>query len=112
MNQVTVIIAFSVRSWFPVAVDIFYGTVKDIKSLKYFIVQFQDQDIGFLMDRDLFSEDVIRDLRMIKMPYLVPLRRNSTMVPDRVKLYSAFMYNGRPIQSSRKTSRMGYICMF
>ena len=111
-NQVTVIMAFSVRSWVPVAVDVFYGSVKDIKSLGYFIDRFSDQDIGFIMDRGLFSENMIRHLRKLKMHYLVPLRRNSTLVPNKIKFVSAFVYNGRPIQASRKSSKLGYIYMF
>ncbi|MHB1708016.1 MAG: transposase [Thermoplasmataceae archaeon] len=111
-NQVTVITAFSVKSWIPVAVDVFYGSIKDIKSLGYFIDRFRDQDIGFIMDRGLFSEGIIKEMRMLKMHYIVPLRRNSTMVPEKAKFDSAFMYNGRPIQAARKSSRMGYIYMF
>ena len=111
-NQVTVIMAFSVKSWVPVAVDVFYGSVKDIKSLKYFIDRFSDPDMGFIMDRGLFSESIIKDLRRLKMHYLVPLRRNSTLIPDKVKFDSAFIYNGRPIQAARKSSRTGYIYMF
>ena len=99
-NQVTVIMAFSVKSWIPVAVDVFYGSIKDIKSLKYFIDRFHDRDTGFIMDRGLFSESVIGNLRKLKMHYIVPLSRNSSLVPDRVKFDSAFMYNGRPIESS------------
>ena len=111
-NQVTVIMAFSVKSWVPVAVDVFYGSIKDIKSLGYFIDRFRDLEIGFIMDRGLFSEPIIRDLRKLKMHYIVPLRRNSTLVPDKVKFDSAFMYNGRPIRASRKASRIGYIYIY
>ena len=50
-NQVTVIMAFSVKSWIPVAVDVFYGSIKDIESLGYFIDRFRDQDIGFNRQR-------------------------------------------------------------
>lgn len=111
-NQITVIMAFSMNSWVTVAVDLFYGSIKDIKSLGYFIDRFHDKDMGFIMDRGLFSESIIKDLRKLKMHYIVPLRRNSTLVPDRVKFDSAFMYNGRPIQSSRRSSRLGYVYMF
>ena len=111
-NQVTVIMAFSVKSWVPVAVDVFYGSVKDIKSFCYFRDRFHDRDMGFITDRGLFSESIISDLRKLKMHYIVPLRRNSSLVPDRVKFDSAFMYNGRPIQSSRRSSRLGYVYMF
>ncbi|MHB8560767.1 MAG: transposase [Thermoplasmataceae archaeon] len=111
-NQVTVITAFSVKSWIPVAVDVFYGSIKDIKSLGYFIDRFRDQDIGFIMDRGLFSESTIKDLRKLNMHYIVPLRRNPTMVPENVKFDSAFIYNERPIQAARKSSRMGFIYMF
>jgi transposase len=96
-NQVKVIMAFSVKSWVPVAVDVFYGSVKDIKSLGYFIDRLHDRDMGFIMDRGLFSESIIKDLRRMKMHYIVLLRRNSTLVPDRVKFDSAFVYNGRQI---------------
>ena len=89
--------AFSVKSWVPVAVDVFYGSGKDIKSLGYFIDRFNEHEIGFIMDRGLFSETIIKDLRRMKMHYIVPLKRNSTLVPDNVKFDSAFMYNGRPV---------------
>ena len=111
-NQVTVIMAFSVKSWVPVAMDVFYGSVRDIKSLGYFIGRFHDHEIGSIMDRGLFSESIVRDMRRMKMHYIVPLRRNSTLVPERVKFASAFMYNGRPIQASRRSSRLGYVYMF
>jgi transposase len=111
-NQVTVIMAFSVKSWVPVAVDVFYGSIKDIKSLGYFIDRFHDHEIGFIMDRGLFSESIIREMRKLKMHYIVPLRRNSALVPDKVKFDSAFMYNGRPIKAAKKTSRIGYIYIF
>ena len=39
-NQITVIMALSVNSWIPVAVDVFYGSIKDIKSFRYFIDRF------------------------------------------------------------------------
>ena len=57
------------------------------------------------------SENVIKDMKRIGMHYIVPLRRNSNMVPDRVKFNSAFIYNGRPVQSFRRSSRIGYICV-
>ncbi|MEM3455809.1 MAG: transposase [Candidatus Micrarchaeia archaeon] len=111
-NQVTVIMAFSAKSWVPVAVDVFYGSIKDIKFLGYLIDRFRDRDISFIIDRGLYSENVIKDLRRMKMHYIVPLRRNSTMVPERVKFDTAFMYNGRPIQSFKRSSRIGYIYIF
>ena len=65
-----------------------------------------------IIDRGFFSESIIKDLRKLNVHYIVPLRRNSTLVPDRVKFDSAFMYNGRPICASRKASRIGYVYMF
>ena len=92
-NQVTLIMAFSVNSWITMAVDVFYGSVRDIKSLGYFIGRFHDHEIGFIMDWGLFSELIIKNMRRMKIHYIVPLRRNSALVPDRVKFDSAFMYN-------------------
>ncbi len=111
-NQITSIIAFSVKSWIPVAVDVFYGSVKDIKSLKYFIDRFRDRDIGFIMDRGLFSESIIKEMKTLKIHYIVPLRRNSTIVRKKVRFDSAFMYNERAIQASMRSSRLGYVYTF
>ena len=111
-NQVTAMMAFSVSSWIPVAADVFYGSIKDIKSWGYFIDRFKDHDIGFIMDRGLFSEDVIKDLGKLKMHYIVPLRRDSTMVPHNVKFISTFMYSGGLTQSFKRSFRIGYIYMF
>ena len=94
------------------AVDVFYGSVKDIKSLGYFIDHFHDNDMGSIMDRGLFSESIIKDMRKLKMHYIVLLRRNSNLVPDRVKFDSVFMYSRRPIQSSRRSSTLGYVYLF
>jgi len=46
------------------------------------------------------------------MHYIVPLRRNSALFPDRVKFDFAFIYNWRPIGSARKPSRAGYVYNF
>ena len=61
-NQVTVTMAFSAKSWVPVAVSVFYGSVKDIKSPDYFTDRFHDRDMVFNLDCGLFSESIIRDL--------------------------------------------------
>ncbi|MEM0133843.1 MAG: hypothetical protein QXU18_01240 [Thermoplasmatales archaeon] len=55
---------------------------------------------------------MIKELRKLKMHHIVPLGRNSTMVPGRVKFDSAFAYNGKPMQSFKRSSRIGYIYMF
>ena len=72
-NPVTVIMAFSVKSWIHVAVDVFYGSVRDIKSFGYFINRFHDENMGFIMDLGLNSESIIRDIRKLKIHYTVPL---------------------------------------
>ena len=38
--------------------------------------------------------------------------RSPILIPYKVKFDSAFMYNGRPIQSFTKLSRFGYIYIF
>ena len=111
-SQVTVIIAFSVKSWIPVAVDVFYGSIRDIKSLKYFLDRFRDNDMGFIMDRGLFSESIIKEMRALKMHYIVPLRRNSTIVTKNIKFDGAFLYNERAIQSSKRSTRLGHVYTF
>ena len=108
-KQIAVIIAFSVHSWLPVAVDVFFGSVKDIKSFRYFVERFRDSDLGFIVDRGLFAEDLIRYFRSMRIHYIVPLKRNSTMIPLRIAYTKAFMYEKRPIRASRKRVRLGFL---
>ncbi len=108
-RQITVIIAFSVKTWVPVAVDVFFGSIKDIKSFRYFIERFKGQDIGFIVDRGMFAEDVIGNMRTLKIHYIVPLRSNSSIVPRRVAFTDAFLYERRPIRASKKRVRLGYL---
>ena len=94
------------------AVDVFYGSIRDIKSLKYFLDRFRDNDMGFIMDRGLFSESIIKEMRALKMHYIVPLRRNSTMVTGKIRFDAAFLYNERAIQSSKRSTRLGHVYTF
>jgi transposase len=46
-SQVKVAMAFSTSTWLPVAVDVFYGSLKETKVLKYFVERFPGKDLGF-----------------------------------------------------------------
>ncbi|MEM3191302.1 MAG: transposase [Candidatus Parvarchaeota archaeon] len=51
-------------------------------------------------------------MKKLKMHYIVPLRRNSTIVRKKRIFDSAFMYNKRAIQASMRSSRLGYVYTF
>ena len=48
----------------------------------------------------------------MKIHYIVPLRRNITLVPYRMKFASGFMCNGGQIQPPRRSLRLGYEYIF
>ena len=63
MGLVKVAMAFSASTWLPVAVDVFYGSLKEIKILKYFLDRFLGGNLGFVMDRGFKSYQLLLDLK-------------------------------------------------
>ena len=55
IDQIGVIMAFSSITKMPVGVDVFYGSMKDITTVRDFIERFPKKDIGFIFDRGFSS---------------------------------------------------------
>lgn len=53
--------AFSSITKLPVGVDVFYGSMKDITTIRDFIARFPKKDIGFIFDRGFSSYGLLDD---------------------------------------------------
>ncbi len=84
--------AFSTSTWLPVAVDVFYGSLKETKVLKYFVERFPGTDLGFVMDRGFKSYELLLDLKKEHIHYIAALMKNSKLLPASAKMTGAFEY--------------------
>ncbi len=113
IDQIGVIMAFSSITKLPVGVDVFYGSMKDITTVRDFIERFPKKDIGFIFDRGFSSYGLLNDLREDGIHYIVPLRKNSTLIDLRwMRWKGSFLYRGRPIRWGTKGTEYGTLFAF
>ena len=108
VGQVKVAMAFSTSTWLPVAVDVFYGSLKEIKILKYFIERFPGVDLGFVMDRGFKSYELLQDLKKEHIHYVAALMKNSKLLPASAKMTGAFEYGKKRMIAFCKRSKKPY----
>jgi len=112
-NQVKVAMAFSTVTWLPVAVDVFYGSIKEVKVLKYFVDRFPVNDIGFVMDRGFSSYKELLELKKEKIHYIAALKKNSKLLPASVRMIGAFGYQKRNVAFCKiKRRPYGFLYLF
>jgi transposase len=112
-GQVKVAMAFSTSTWLPIAVDVFYGSLKETKVLKYFVERFPGRDLGFVMDRGFSYYKLLIDLKAENIHYIVPLKKNSKLLPSLVRMVGAFGYRKRNIAFCKVKKRpYGFLYLF
>ena len=108
VGQVKVAMAFSTGTWLPVAVDVFYGSLKETKILRYFIERFPGAELGFVLDRGFKSYELLRDLREDGIHYIAALMRNSKLLPSSAVMGGAFEYGEKRMIAFSKRRRAPY----
>jgi transposase len=111
-NQINVIMAFSTTTMLPVAVDVFCGSIRDVKTIRQFIERFPNKDIGFILDRGFASYKLILDLLKEQIHYIQPLKKNATIVPKRFKMTGTIVYRKRAIAFFKKKTRYGFLYLY
>ncbi|MEI6242901.1 MAG: transposase [Chlamydiota bacterium] len=112
-NQIKVAMAFSVSTYLPIAIDVFYGSMKETKIIKYFLDRFPNKDIGFIMDRGFTDYEMLLDFKKQKIHYIAALKKNSKLLPSSVKMTGAFCYRKRNIAFFKKSKKpYGFLYLF
>jgi len=94
-NQIKVALAFSTTTHLPVAVDVFYGSLKETKILDYFVARYTSEDLGFVIDRGFKSYELLLELKKKGIHYVAALMKNSTLLPAWVVMSGAFGYGAK-----------------
>ena len=56
-----------------------------------------------IVDKGFYFLDNIRKLKKRHLSFIIPMRRNSSLIPDPGEFSGVFMYNGRPVKYRRPT---------
>ena len=112
-DQLGLMMAFSTESSLPVGIDVFYGSIKDIKTIHQFLECFSKNHIGLVLDRGFSSYQLAEELRQRNMWYVIPLRKNAKLMDTRwLRWKGPFSYRKRPIRWSRKNVRYGHLYLY
>lgn len=106
------IIAFSTITKLPIATDVFYGSIKDIKTIRHFIDRFACTDMGFIFDRGFSSYKLLLELKAGGVHYVVPLKRNSKILPEKFEAQGALVYRKRSVGFSKMVCEYGFLYLF
>jgi transposase len=101
-GQIKVALAFSTTSFLPAAIDVFYGSLKEVKILKYFKEHYKGSDLGFIMDRGFNSYELLLELKKEGIHYIAPLMKNSRFLPPTITLEGVFEYGGKKKKKTGK----------
>lgn len=71
---------YSPNNYRPAYYRLFNGNIKDVKMLATTISESNFKDVIIIADKGFFSEDNLLILEKEKLNYIVPLRRNSTLI--------------------------------
>lgn len=112
-DQLGVVIAFSLEDMLPSGVEVYWGSMKDITTIKDFLDRFRKRNIGFILDRGFWSEELVDDFRREGINYVIPLRKNSRLMDLRyVRWRKPFTYRQRTVRWGRKKTELGYVYFF
>ena len=106
--------AFSTTTHLPVAIDVFYGSLKEVKILNYFKAHYKGTDLGFIMDRGFTSYELLLELKKEGIHYIVPLMKNSQFLPPTIELEGVFKYGEKRVVACSKVcvERYGFLYLF
>jgi transposase len=112
-NQVRVLLAFSTGKGLPVAMDVGYGSMKDIKTIRGFLDNLPRRGrVGLILDRGFSGYRFFDDLNEEGIDFIVPLHKDFKIIPERVEWSGYMEYHGRNLRYAQAETRYGTLHMF
>ena len=98
MPQINVMMLFSFTRLMPTFVRILPGSIRDVSAMSKTMDMAGVEKCVIIADKGFFSSDNIKNLKSRHLSYIIPLRRNSSLIPDPDHFTSVFRYDGKPIK--------------
>lgn len=108
LDQIGVVMAFSNTESLPIGLEVFHGSMRDVKTIRDFVQRLPKKDIGFIFDRGFSSYELLDELREDHINYIVPLKKNSVYLEvDKIEWTENFLYRDRPIRCGKLETPRG-----
>jgi len=96
--QINIMMLFSSTRTMPTFVRILPGSIRDVSAMLKTIEMAGIDRCVIVADKGFFSSDNIKKLKNKHLSYIVPLRRNSSLIRGNDHFMNVFMYDGKPVK--------------
>ena len=100
--QINVMMLFSSTRTVPTFVRILPGSIGDVSAMSETVDMAGVEKCVIVADKGFFSSDNIRKLKRRHLSYIIPLRRNSSLIPEPEHFMNVFLYDGKPVKYWKK----------
>ena len=101
LQQINFAMAFSHDSGMPCVLKPLPGSLRDVKSLQYFIKEFDLSGSTLILDRGFFSLGNVEYFLRNGISFIQPLRRGSSIIDYTTVMHEGFVYRGRGILQAK-----------
>lgn len=98
LPQINVMMLFSSTRTMPTFVRILPGSIGDVSAMSKTIDMAGVERCVIVADKGFFSSDNVNKLRKRHLSHIIPLKRNSSLIPDVDGFLGVFLYDGKPIK--------------
>ena len=96
--QINVMMLFSSSRTVPTFVRVLPGSIGDVSAMSKTIDMAGVEKCVIVADKGFFSSDNIKRLKNKHLSYIIPLRRNSSLIPEPDHFMGVFLYDGKPVK--------------
>ena len=101
LQQIDFAMAFSHYSGMPFVLKPLPGSLRDVKSLQYFIREFDLSGSTLILDRGFFSLGDMEYFLRNRISFIKPLKRGSSIIDYTTVMHNGFVYRGRGILQAK-----------
>ena len=98
LPQINVMMLFSSSRTVPTFVRVLPGSIGDVSAMSKTIDMAGVEKCVIVADKGFFSSDNIKRLKNKHLSYIIPLRRNSSLIPEPDHFMGVFLYDGKPVK--------------
>jgi transposase len=96
--QINIMMLFSATRTVPTFIRVLPGSIGDVSSMANTIDMAGIEKCVIVADKGFFSADNIKALKKNHLRYIIPLKRNSSLIPEPDHFMNVFLYDGKPVK--------------
>ena len=96
--QINIMMLFSATRTVPTFIRVLPGSIRDVSSMANTIDMAGIEKCVIVADKGFFSADNIKALKKNHLRYIIPLKRNSSLIPEPDHFMNVFLYDGKPVK--------------